>query len=486
MALPSIIGTVPVPAIHDESAYLLAADTFAHGRVTNPTHPLWPHFETFHVIHQPTYSSKFPPGQGVALAVGQVMGHPIIGAWLSVSLACAATTWMLRAWVPPRWAVIGGIVAGMHLVVHWWGQSYWGGGVAFLGGALLGGGAARAMNRPRAWTAAVLALGIAVLANSRPFEGLLTTIPVLLFVTMVVGSRHGIRRLLASVLIPIAGVLLPFAAAMGYYNWRITRSALTMPYAVHQRQYMLAPLMHWQRANPIPPYRHDILRRFHESDELPVYQKQRSLTGFIEAARDKVLSLARWYLRPIPLVIALLAAMFTLRRRLNWLALLVCIWLPIAHMLLSPWMRIQYMAPAMAFFVALVAVGLHRLERLRLGRFPVGAAMVAAVLIAHAHTAVSFAVSYNRRPPPPPGSERAQFVSELLQQPGKHLVIVRYSPSHPPTVEWVYNAADIDASRIVFAREVNPNGDQPLMDYFKDRRIWLLEIDGPHLRLIPL
>src|SRR5713226_5430667 len=112
---------VPSPGIHDEFSYLLMAYTFAHARLANPTHPMWLSFETFHVNWFPVYSSIYPPAQGFVLALGQLFGHPWIGVLLSPAAMCAAITWMLQAWMPSRWALLGGALCAVKFgFAHYW------------------------------------------------------------------------------------------------------------------------------------------------------------------------------------------------------------------------------------------------------------------------------------------------------------------------------------------------------------------------------
>ena len=81
---------------------------------------------------------------------------------------------------------------------------------------------------------------------------------------------------------------------------------------------------------------------------------------------------------------------------------------------------------------------------------------------------------------------RAEIAQELAKTPGQHLVIVRYSQKHHAIdMEWVYNGADIDGEKVVWARELYGTDMQPLLDYFKGRRVWVVDADSEPPRLQP-
>ena len=82
-----------------------------------------------HVLQHPSYQAKYPPLQGLLLALGIVLtGFPIAGVILAAGLTAAAIFWMLAAWMPHRWAFIGGLCVAFHpYITVYWGRRYDGG-----------------------------------------------------------------------------------------------------------------------------------------------------------------------------------------------------------------------------------------------------------------------------------------------------------------------------------------------------------------------
>ena len=130
---------VPSPDVYDEFGHLLVADTLRHFRLANPPHPLHQFFETFFVLQQPTYSSIYPIGQGMLLALGRlIFGLPWAGVLLSTAALCSLCYWMLRAWTTPLWSLVGGLLAVIEFgPLNPWMNNYWGGSLAAAAGCLV-------------------------------------------------------------------------------------------------------------------------------------------------------------------------------------------------------------------------------------------------------------------------------------------------------------------------------------------------------------
>jgi len=128
------------------------------GSLTQRT-PCGMHFETFQVNMVPTYVSKVLSAQGSSWRLAKCCsGIRFWGVLLSSALMCAAICWMLQGWMPPSWALLGGILAVIRLGTFcYWANSYWGGAVAALGGALVLGALPRIKEKQRVRDAAWMA-----------------------------------------------------------------------------------------------------------------------------------------------------------------------------------------------------------------------------------------------------------------------------------------------------------------------------------------
>ena len=521
----------PEPRVQDEFSYLLAADTFAHGRLANPTPPAWPALQSFHVLLVPTYASKYPPGQGLALAAGQVTaGLPIAGGWLATAALVAAAGWAAAGLLPPAWAVGTAVLVALHPQVIEWSQTYWGGEVAATGGALVLGGWARLTKSPGQASTDIdarAATGRTVRETqpqrheaghegqkSRgeeaeagpPSARLPLRVLRVPFAPSWSSARTSDGRTPASVIgrqsrVPSAllgvglGVLLnsrPYEgaafAAVVVLDLLRQRPRSLLPAAV-----ALLPIVAWTGVYNASvtgrPWRLPYLAYEDQYAAAPplLFASPRPVPPRIPASM-------RAYAEQVELPHDLA------QRTVHGFATTAAgkVWFLATATLPSPWLwplaalaaraawrdrRLRVVAAALiATLLATLASNWTRTQ------YVAPATAAAAVLLAAgaagvarplwAAAVVATALLPFGPVPPGPRFQRDQLVAALDQEPGRQLVLVRYGPDHRPDDEWVYNTADPPSAKVVWARDGDDTGvtaDQVRAAY-PGRAIWHLDV----------
>jgi len=509
LALMGSLG-IPRPGVPDEFGYLLTADTFAHGRMSNPTPPNWKPLESFHVIQTPTYQSQYPIGYPAMLAFGKVVfKNPWWGVYLTTALMCGAITWMLQAWLPPYWALLGGLLVAIRVgLLSYWMNSFWGGSLAALGGALVFGALPRVIDRlrrarsnngenglPILGASTLLAFGLAVLASTRPFEGLVLCLPVgavFLYGLLSEGGKR-LRRAQCHAVAPLIVVLGVTAATTFYYQYRVTGHALESPYSVAMRQFHPNPPFVFQKSRPAPHYDHLELRFVYLHYEAPLHDP----FEFLHALYERMTWYWKFYVGPL-MSLPLLASLLTVRDRslrLVWLSVLFLA----AAVLLENWVQVHYVAPALCLFVLLLLEGARRVKVLSVRRYAIGAHMIRVLpvvcLLMLSLRVIAFSESegqWTDHWPPnwaystPRLCNREHIEDKLSGTAGQHLVFVRYRyPFHNFHHELVFNGADLAGTKILWARSTDAKQNCAFAQLYPGRTPWIYDEWGDVVRFLP-
>lgn len=478
-----VSSPVPMPAGADDFSYVLLADTLRHFRFANASHVLSQFFEAVFVLQHPTYSSIYPPGQGLVLALGRVLfGSYWAGVLISVAALSALCYWMLRGWTSPRWAYAGGLLAVIQFgALSAWTNSYWGGAVSACAGCLVFGALPRIAAKRDRTNVVLLGAGLAVQLLTRPFEFLLLTLCALLYVVCFVRWR----RSLAFAALPLLAAFILLAIQ----NKSVTGSWTTLPYVLSRQQYGVPATFTFQ-PNPVP---HRPLTQEQEFD----YRAQAaihgpdtdSFSGFFLRLVYRLRFLRFFLLAPLFASLIFVLPGFRERR---WICLLVSLAIFLAGTNFYPYFFPHYIAAIASLLILLAVVGTQRLARLQ------PAAAVLILCLSGAHFLFWYGVHLSSSEPllaatryenwdfvnhgDPEG--RIAVAQTLAQSADRQLVFIRYAPQHRFGT-WTGNEADIDRARVVWALDLGADENQKLINYFPARRRWLLEPDARPVRLVP-
>jgi len=318
---------------------------------------------------------------------------------------------------------------------------------------------------------------------------------ILLLIWIVKKRGPALRMTLARTVLPALVVLALAGSGMCYYYWRVTGNPFRMPYQVDRDQYAPAGIFLWEQPRPTPVYRNEQMREFYAGWELTKFMEAKSPLGLAKNTIGKIGAFWMFFLGPALTLPLLLLPRIARDRRVRPLVIIGAVFL--VGLGLNTWFYAHYAAPITGLIYAIVLQGLRHLRVWRWHGRPSGLLLARGVPVLCLGMALlrvcAQPLAFYMPPDWPmtwyytrPGNtERARIQTRLEQESGRQLAIVRYKPGHNFFEEWVYNRADIDSAKVVWARELDDAGNRALIHYFHDRNIWLVETGSEPARVAP-
>jgi len=257
-----------------------------------------------------------------------------------------------------------------------------------------------------------------------------------------------------------------------------------MPHVLNTRTYHTAPLFLWEQPKPEMHYRNQQFEDFYNGWERENYHQTRA--DILRVSWEKLFRGGVTYFWP-GWLLALPALPFVLRDRKMRLPWIIAV-IGVVGVFIVIWSNAHYAAPITCVLYLLVVQTIRHLRTIRIGSRPIGLALSRAMVLS---LFVGTGINVVRHVCDPlfwtceGDPSRTAIANKLEQTPGKHLIIVRYAEDHNIHDEWVFNGAEIDDAKVLWAREINPEQDAKLLTYFKDRKIWLVTPDTDNTYLEP-
>jgi hypothetical protein len=475
-----VVGHFPRPNVHDEFSFLLGAETYLAGRLTNPSPACPEHFESFHITVTPSYQTKYQPGMSLMLALGLLLGHAYVGMIVAMLLGSIGLTWMLHHWLPQRWA-LPMVLLGILVMVDTWRSGYFvSGPMAVFAGAIQLGLFRCWCQRDIHWLQGLLwGISLVMLAWTRPFEGLLFSVMIGMAALVMTVQQRTFVHWLIKILPGLLFILVPAGWFQTEYNMALTGSRTRFPYFIHDQQYFIAPPFLFQPPFPEPEYRHDIIRRFHQhmAEQHRDMLKPENLLRVISFR----FGIAWVYLGQLLWLLPMMVLPELWKQRATrWLLLLWFSFLFIIQVV--SWFLSHYAAPAFPAWLLLISFAIRYVRLWEWKVMPVGRFLVCFFVM---NSVGSFAVQQLVLPlmlKPGWSKTREDITWELLTQGPRHLVLVEYGTQHSTGEEWVYNGANLESQPIVWARSMSREQNAKLIASYPGRITWLLKADSTNPR----
>ncbi len=313
-----------------------------------------------------------------------------------------------------------------------------------------------------------------------------------------------LARVNAGVWVRIVCVGLVGAAALGYYNQRLTGDPFRLPYFDYQTQYQATPQFNVQSPAAPKQFRYESMRLVDQVWERQLWENARRPRFLVDRPLQWIAAAAMFAGGTgsfLPLValrtsavqqgavfnlynlihifltgamvlvpVAVFARHLAKGRRTRFAFVLVAA--SVAGSFFSVAFYQHYAAPTIAPILILITGAFRYLRHTR-SAGPMLAALIP--LAAIGMSLLDGARALLHDPDVFKVASRGRLERTVKEHPGRHLIIVRYNAELRPIEEWVYNGADIDGAEVVWAHDLGAVENRRLASYFHDRQVWLFQ-----------